>query len=803
MSREGEQRSEIVEELRSWCREAREAGSGLFDLSMINPDMSPARELLDRFIEASLKPNTHRYTAARGLKKLRDAFQELYRTRFGVEVESNDEICVMLGAKDATYQIMSVLSADSTLFDGEPSLGDALPLRRMLLPSPTYPALLTAAKLIGRYEIVFYRGESDAEALEDITEVLSDGVPTLVVLNSPNNPTGKIFSSQTLKEIVALVQLQRGVVINDFVYGEMGYEGVAPSLLSASTGGSVPYDGVLEIYSMSKAYSIPGWRVGAVVGDRRLVAALAKRKSYTDYGTFSPLQIGAASGLRSSKAITSPVTETYARRAALVVDVLTEAGCSVSPPEGGASVWLKLPESYPLDASAFARALVLDAGVVILPGEAFGREYARHFRIALVQRESVLRECAERMAGVLQERASEQHRSAVGAGKVVSLFGLALFTALHLVCSPGAVAAESGGERSCKRAVTVVQRLDEAGEQLGVAAKEALYEEAIRLCPEMSEIRYNYGVFLSTNGDPSGAREQFEQSCQQEDRRECRLAIARTYLSEENYSEAQQLYDDILKQEPLNPKALQGLAVIQERSGDLTKASELLARSVAVDPRDPVALFNLGALYHRKKLRSEALAQYEKVLAVKPNHFGALFYGALLRLEGGEFLEGVRLLERAARLHPDNPEVYRALGNAQERRGRLQKAELAFRRALDLEQGDVASRVNLAIVLGRLQRTAEVIEILEETKPELLQKRKRSARPTPQEKILHEGAIVLGRAYRKRGEAQLAEELLLRAHRNDPRDLRPLQELIQVSAEAGQHDVADSYREQLQVLQSQ
>lgn len=369
--------------LRKWCKQAQSNGKTLFDLSMINPDLAPSREILDRFIEASLKPTTHRYSSARGLRKLREAFADKYRDTFEVHLDPESEVCVTLGTKDATLQVLS-------LYRGTFST--------LLLPLPTYPAMHSAASLTGDFQIEFYAADSSESMLSSLENAVEKNPKSLILLNCPGNPTGICPSIDVLKKIIHIARASSCHIFNDFVYGEMGFETNPSSILQACDG---DYQGVLEVYSMSKAYSIPGWRVAGLVGCRDLVEQVASRKSHTDYGTFTPIQVGAAAGLRASGSFLAETVSQYSKRAHLVTTRLKDFMCHVVKPEAGASVWAKLPESYDGDAESFVRRLVLEEGIVILPGVVFGTPYRSYFRISLVQPELVLSECLDRIGNVL------------------------------------------------------------------------------------------------------------------------------------------------------------------------------------------------------------------------------------------------------------------------------------------------------------------------------------------------------------------------------------------------------------------
>jgi len=380
--------SRALSNMRAWCTVAQESGNTLFDLSMINPDLSPAREMLDRFIEASLKPNSHKYTTARGLKKLREAFADKYLDSFHVELRPELEVCVTLGTKDATLQVLSIARQEG---------------RTLLLPTPTYPAMLSAADLIGDYDVQFYQAENVNQLSSSLENAFRENPGGIALLNLPGNPIGLCPSERELHLIVQAARRYGYLLLNDFVYGEMGFEASPTSLLKCCNG---DYQGILEVYSMSKAYAIPGWRVAGLVGCQEVIQKVALRKSDTDYGTFIPIQVGATAGLRSSASFLSDSVSRYAERAELVSSKLLSFGCSIQPPEAGASVWARLPESYSGNAEKFVKQLILEQGVVILPGIVFGDSYSSYFRISLVQPQLVLSECLDRIGAIL--KSSEQ-----------------------------------------------------------------------------------------------------------------------------------------------------------------------------------------------------------------------------------------------------------------------------------------------------------------------------------------------------------------------------------------------------------
>jgi alanine-synthesizing transaminase len=349
------------------------AGRRIIDLSMINPDLPPPRLLLDRLVEATLQQKNHRYSVARGLAKLREGFAHLYRRQFSISVSADTQVCVTLGAKDAFLCSLAALCPRGT---------------RVLLPKPTYAAYLSAIEFQGLIPL-FYSVGTEEETLRSI-ELSVSAQPhiALCVCNFPHNPTGATVSSKFWQRLSEILKKDDTYIVNDFVYGELCFDGKpASSLLSceALTGRA------LEIYSLSKAYSIPGWRLGAVVGDAAMVERVSRIKAHLDYGLFMPLQLAGAQALISNADLVSSARTQYAQRCGLLVKGLTQAGFSVSAPQAGCGVWAELPKEAGL-AEAFCQELALQDGVFLLPGTNFGSEFERHVRIAAVAPDQILRD---------------------------------------------------------------------------------------------------------------------------------------------------------------------------------------------------------------------------------------------------------------------------------------------------------------------------------------------------------------------------------------------------------------------------
>lgn len=356
-------------------------GERVYDLSMINPDQAPPRLMQDRLLEASLKPYNHSYAVSRGVRKLRAAFALKYEDAFKVKLDPEYEICATMGSKDAVLQSLMALT--------EP--GD-----RVLIPAPTYPAYLSASRLAG-LKMSFYRlSRSQDELSKRIFQAIDKQTPRVLLLNFPNNPTGITVDASCMKAVADFARERQVFVLNDFVYGEMEFNAISASSLLGSGG---DYSGIAEIYSLSKAYNIPGWRVGALCGDRKLVSMVSKLKAQIDYGTFLPIQHAAAAGLSSSEDLAGETKLSYLKRSRLMVKGLERLNWQLSEPAAGASLWARLPEALAgMGAQQFVIKLLSEERVLALPGDIFGEEYGDFVRFALVLGEDKLHEVITRIA---------------------------------------------------------------------------------------------------------------------------------------------------------------------------------------------------------------------------------------------------------------------------------------------------------------------------------------------------------------------------------------------------------------------
>jgi len=357
-----------------------EEGRELLDLGMINPDLPPPRILMDKLLEASVKPANHRYAVSRGVRRLREAFALRYGARFGVALDPESEICVTMGTKDAISSTLRTF--------GHP--GDTV-----LLGAPAYPAHVAAVRLAGMVPAFYPTAGNEAEVLAAVGEQVARSRPRILLLNYPANPTGRLASRRFIAGIGAIAREFDLLVVNDFVYGDLVHDRTAAASFLAEPGLS---GRVLEVMSLSKAWSIPGWRIGALAGSSELVRPVSRFKSHHDYGVFLPLQLAAAAALSASPGEPGPLAGVYQARAGILCDGLARLGWEVVRPAAGASVWAKPPRGAVGGSVQFARELLQTHGIMVMPGAVFGAQFDDCVRFALVAPEQTLRSVLERLA---------------------------------------------------------------------------------------------------------------------------------------------------------------------------------------------------------------------------------------------------------------------------------------------------------------------------------------------------------------------------------------------------------------------
>lgn len=352
--------------------EARKRGEDIVDLGMGNPDLPTPRHIVDKLIEAAQNPRNHRYSASRGIYKLRLEIANWYRRRYDVEIDPETEAIVTIGSKEGLSHLILVMI----------ERGDIA-----LVPNPAYPIHTYAVVIAGGDVRSVPLSEDEDEFLERLEDAvrLSWPRPKLLILNFPHNPTTQVVSLEFFRKVVQFAKENRLWVIHDLAYADLVFDGhKAPSILQVPEAKEV----AVEFYTLSKGYSMAGWRVGFAVGNKDMIHALARLKSYFDYGMFQPVQIAAIIALRSDDSCVEEIREIYRQRRDVLVEGLNKMGWQVKKPKATMFVWAEIPEPFKkMGSLEFSKLLLTEAKVAVSPGIGFGEYGEGYVRFALVENE--------------------------------------------------------------------------------------------------------------------------------------------------------------------------------------------------------------------------------------------------------------------------------------------------------------------------------------------------------------------------------------------------------------------------------
>lgn len=352
--------------------EARRRGEDIIDLGMGNPDLPTPEPIVEKMIEATRNPRNHRYSASRGIPNLRLEISRWYARRYNVEIDPETEAIATIGAKEGFSHLVLALV--------EP--GD-----KVIVPDPSYPIHSFAATIAGCQLIklpINDGPEATLDALRKLEYARSEQ-PKLLVLSFPHNPTTATVELPFFEEVVAIARERGYLVIHDLAYADLGFDGHKPPSILQVKGGK---DVAVEMFSMSKSYSMAGWRMGFCVGNQQAVYALTRLKSYLDYGMFQPIQIAGIIALRDCDEYVPQIAEVYRKRRDVLIKGLNSAGWNVPSPKGTMFVWAKIPQHFAkLGSLEFAKQLITRAGVAVSPGNGFGESGEGYVRFALVENE--------------------------------------------------------------------------------------------------------------------------------------------------------------------------------------------------------------------------------------------------------------------------------------------------------------------------------------------------------------------------------------------------------------------------------
>jgi alanine-synthesizing transaminase len=382
----------VVTELKS---KMRRAGEDVIDLGMGNPDLPTPKHIVDKLVEAARNPRNHRYSLSRGIPKLRQAICAWYKRKYDVDLDPDTEAIATIGAKEGiSHLVMAILGP-----------GDIA-----MVPNPTYPIHAYSVIIAGAdvRSVSLTSGEGDFMDRAQRAMKTLWPKPKVMIISFPHNPTTEVVDLAFFKRVVAFAREHQMLVIHDLAYADLVFDGYkAPSILQVPGAKEV----AVEMYSMSKGYSMPGWRVGFVVGNKRMVSALTRLKSYLDYGMFQAIQVAATVALNGPQRVVDEAVEVYRKRRDCLVDGFARIGWEFPRPKGTMFVWAPLPEPFAsLGSLEFSKLLLTKARVAVSPGIGFGEHGEGFVRFALVENEHRIRQAIRGVKAILETPAKVKVR---------------------------------------------------------------------------------------------------------------------------------------------------------------------------------------------------------------------------------------------------------------------------------------------------------------------------------------------------------------------------------------------------------
>lgn len=374
----------IVNDLKA---KARSKGDDIIDLGMGNPDLPAPKHVIDKLCEAAKNPKNHRYSASKGIYQLRLAMCERYKQRYDVDLDPEDEVVVTIGSKEGLSHL---------------ALATVQPGEVVMCPTPAYP--------IHPYGVIIAGGEVSSipigqgiDFFEEMEKTYKKTWPRpkMLIINFPHNPTTQVVEGlDFFTRVVAFAKENNIIVVHDLAYADLTFDGFkAPSFLQVPGAKDIG----VELFSMTKSYSMAGWRVGYCMGNKEIVGALSKIKSYLDYGMFQPIQIAAIVALRGPQDCVDEFVSIYESRRNELIKGLNSAGWHVEPPKATMFVWAEIPEKFKgMDSLEFAKFLIKEAKVAVSPGIGFGEGGDNYVRFALVENEHRIRQAVKGLKRVLK-----------------------------------------------------------------------------------------------------------------------------------------------------------------------------------------------------------------------------------------------------------------------------------------------------------------------------------------------------------------------------------------------------------------
>src|SRR6186713_2798792 len=393
----------VFAEVNAMKAAARARGEDIVDLGMGNPDSAPPKHVIDKLAEVAAKPTAHRYSASKGIPGLRKAQAAYYQRRFGVELDPESEIIVTLGSKEGLANLAQAIT----------SPGDIV-----LVPNPSYPIHPYGFIIAGGSvrHIPVPGAHSTAEFMASLERAVRHTVPKPIalVLNYPSNPTAQVVDLDFYAAVVDFCKRQGIWILSDLAYAEIYFDGNPPPSVLQVPGAR---DIAVEFTSMSKTYSMAGWRIGFAAGNKTLITALTRIKSYLDYGAFTPIQVAATAALNGPQDCIAEARSTYQERRDVLIEGLTAAGWSIPAPAASMFAWAPIPKEFAeLGSLAFSKVLLTQANVAVSPGIGFGEHGDAHVRIAMVENKHRIRQAIRNIRQVMADpgRAIDLYLRGVG-----------------------------------------------------------------------------------------------------------------------------------------------------------------------------------------------------------------------------------------------------------------------------------------------------------------------------------------------------------------------------------------------------
>lgn len=368
----------VFEQVNRLKAAARAGGADIVDLGMGNPDLPTPQNIVDKLCEAVQDPRAHRYSASKGIPGLRKAQANYYARRFGVKLDPDTQVIATLGSKEGFANMAQAITAP----------GDVV-----LCPDPTYP-IHSFGFIMSGGVIRSVQAKPDEHFISSLERGIKHSIPKPIalILNFPSNPTAYVASLDFYKDVVDFARKHEIIILSDLAYSEIYFDDTPPPSVLQVPGAM---DVAVEFTSMSKTFSMPGWRMGFAVGNERLIAALTRVKSYLDYGAFTPIQVAATAALNGDGSDIEFVRNVYHQRRDVLVESFARAGWDVPPPAATMFAWVPIPEKFKAMGSLeFSKLLIEKADVAVAPGLGFGEHGDDYVRIALVENEHRIRQAA-------------------------------------------------------------------------------------------------------------------------------------------------------------------------------------------------------------------------------------------------------------------------------------------------------------------------------------------------------------------------------------------------------------------------